>query len=190
MIDTCEYLARIGYDALLTQLGDGPDNDQRILDLMRSGEAKEPAGGNGCHWLGRAIDWPNRIPNLKTWAGNMTLAKIVKSRVKALRNATDPFAFEAAINGVTGLDFVSANIDAINVGFSAARLGMPIIQRPGVELLAIIGLNDLPLISFGHRDCGFIYDGKIWRFAIEFRNGGYLARWCWMRPFVPDEIGV
>jgi hypothetical protein len=49
--------------------------------------------------------------------------------------------------------------------------------RPAVELLAVVGLEAVPLVSFGPRLCGFVHDGQLWRFEVEGRSGGYAYRW-------------
>ena len=60
---------------------------------------------------------------------------------------------------------------SIDIGFSPSRLGMDIQCRPAVELLAIVGLETVPLVSFGPRDCGFLHGGCVWRFTVEQREG-------------------
>jgi hypothetical protein len=58
---------------------------------------------------------------------------------------------------------------------------MDIQCRPGVELLAIFGLETVPLVSFGPRSCGFVHGGRLWRFSVEARDGGYAFRWGGLR---------
>jgi hypothetical protein len=54
---------------------------------------------------------------------------------------------------------------------------MDIECRPAVELLAIVGLEVVPLVSFGPHQCGFLDGGNVWRFEVEERAGGYFRRW-------------
>jgi hypothetical protein len=209
-MDTCEYLARVGYAALLTDLGgptvpewadeDDPDamaaaehaadlTDYARVNSALIGTKSEPRAGEllGAKWL-RLITWPDRVPDLKTWAGQSTLPKIITAHQRRLFDldaATDPFAARGHYRtgrreGPSGLDALTCQ-DAVDVGFSPSKLGMEIECRPAVELLAVIGLETVPLVSFGARDCGFIHEGKLWRFDVEARDGGYYHRWGTLR---------
>lgn len=192
----CELLARIGFDALNTSPAnqyDFPDYDDdreysalaqiadhcSVADRMRESELTDNQNYNGVVWLGRRIDWPDRVPAMKTWAGQMSLKKIIGKFVKSLgkQPINDLFAFRAPLKGASGLDSRSCP-NAIDVGFSLnAHPEMLVEMRPGIELLAVIGLQQMPILSFARRDVGILYDGKIYRWRIEKRDGGYLSRW-------------
>jgi hypothetical protein len=206
-MNPCDYLARVGYGLLVPHPaepdmgGDDPDwvadNDperyaaavvtalrkdhESVMVRLRDSEAEPVHHYVGARWLGTLITWPDRMPCLKTWAGQMTLPGIIKKSRAAIRGHTDedPFAFSAPLKGVTGFDPLPAQ-SALDIGFNPARLDMPIFQRPAVELLAVYGLESLPLVSFGRRDCGFVHGGRLWRFAVEERDG-WLHRWGMMR---------
>jgi hypothetical protein len=204
-MDTCEQLARIGYAALLADRG-GPtvpewaDEDDaeavaaaaevaRLADHAKLRDVlvhakPEPRAGEllGAKWV-RLITWPDRVPGLKTWAAQSTLPKIIKAHQSRLREADANDLFEAKGHyrtskgeGPSGLDALTCQ-GAIDIGFSPSRLGMDIQCRPAVELLAIVGLETVPLVSFGPRDCGFLHGGCVWRFTVEQREGGYFYRW-------------
>lgn len=214
--DTCLYLAGIGFDALLLTSG-GPtppawaDEDdaeavhaaeetalltdhQRVRELLL-GQGVSPRSGDllGAKWEQCGlITWPDRLPGLKTWAGQATLPKIITAHQRRLRadDAPDLFAVRGAYRtgkgeGPSGLDALTCQ-DPLDIGFSPSALGMDIECRPAVELLAIVGLESLPLVSFGSRECGFIHDGQVWRFVVEGRSGGYAFRWGplheWLAP--------
>ena len=188
----CELLARVGFDLLNANPTPPRDEDDResiaaamrqdhqsIARLLR--DANKPAEMkpyNGARWLDRIIDWPDRVPALKVWAGNMTLPKIIVKHVKAMGDEPidDLFAFTAPLKGASGIDARSAP-KAIDIGFSLSALDMAIEQRPCVELLAIVGLQSVPLISFGRHEVGVLHDGKLYRWPIEDRDGDYLKRW-------------
>ncbi len=65
---------------------------------------------------------------------------------------------------------------------------MKIECRPGVELLTIVGLESVPLVSFGARDCGFVHGGRVWKFAVENREGGYFKRWGELREYRSESV--
>lgn len=214
-MDTCEYLARVGYAALLADLG-GPtepewadeDDDEavtaadeaarladhaRVRDLLISSKA-EPRAADllGARWV-RLITWPDRIPGLKTWAGQSTLPKIITAHQRRLRESEEADLFEARgvyrtgkNEGPSGLDAGTCR-DAIDIGFSPSKLGMDIVCRPAVELLAIVGLEAVPLVSFGARECGFLHDSRAWRFQVEPRDG-YYHRWGDMHEHMREHM--
>jgi hypothetical protein len=203
-----DHLARIGYDALLLDASpDYPDLDEDADGWHAAQRAAEnaavravllaaktrPFTGDrlGCTYV-RPLTWPDRVPGLKCWSGQMTLAKTLAKLRDALEDCEEPdlFAARAAMLGTSGFDAGSSR-DAIDIGVSPNALGMEVVQRPGVELLAVIGLETVPLVSFGPRECGYLYDGRVWRFAVELRDTGYLHRWGEVRAVeIPAADGV
>lgn len=192
-----EHLARVGFALLCPALSPPEDEDdpasvaaalavdhRRVADILRDSHAEGNANYAGVKWLGRLISWPDRLPDLVTWTGQMSLAKIVKARVKMLGDGPigDLYAYQAAAKGTTGLDGATCQ-DALDAGFSAATLDLAVVQRPALELLAILGLESCPLVSFGKRDAGYLWDefgdGRhaLYRFTVEARDGGYYHRW-------------
>lgn len=197
-MNTCEYLARLGFATLrgeptTPERVDEDDTEgmaaaaevarladhKRVRKLLIDAEAEPRTGGlQGVRWV-RLITWPDRVPGLVTWAGQATLAKTVKKLVAAVRAANDQsdlYEIRVPLDGASGFDADTAQ-DTIDVGFSTSALGMEVVQRPGLELLAVVGLETVPLVSFGPRECGFVHDGRLWRFPVESRNGGYYHRW-------------
>lgn len=197
-MDTLDYLARIGFDSILDGAGarhaardeDDPASIEaaRLADhaavraILLRAEAKSSPHHDGCAWL-RLITWPDRVPGLKTWAGQQTLAKIIRGAQNAIEQSPegDLFALRAPVKGASGLDALTAQ-DSLDIGFSPNVLDMAVISRPAVELLAIYGLETLPLVSYGPRECGFYHDGQLWRFRVASRNGkNYYHRWGQLR---------
>lgn len=166
---------------------------------------------DGAKWLGMAITWPDRVPGLKTWTGHVTLAGLIRDRLAVIaadKGATpDLFELRGVITGHAGKQrkqtaakkgtaaggepppVVSAMSgfdplvcrDSLDVGFNAAELGMDVSFRPAVELLAVVGLEVVPLVSYAARECGFLHGGRAYRFAVEPRSGGYAYRWGELR---------
>lgn len=198
----CELLARIGFDALNTSPanhGTFADYDEdrdhsamaviadhrNIADRMRESELSDNPNYNGATWMGHLIDWPDRVPAVKSWAGQMSLKKIIAKFVKSLGKAPidDLFAFRAGLKGASGID-ARVCPNAIDVGFNLPdHPDMLIEMRPGVELLAMIGMQHVPIVSFARREVGVMHDSKLYRWQIEKRDGGYLRRWG-------DEVAV
>lgn len=170
-------------------------DDERIRDRMRAATLAQYKNTAGVSWI-IPITWPDRVPGLVTWAGRMTLCSIIERRVASLPVAgpIDLMEYEAtlvsaaelaakpksqvkdAIPGMSGLDSRSC-VGSLDAGYSLRDLGIPIIIRPALELLAIIGLETLPLISYGPRECGFLHRGRAWRFTCHPRSGGYYHYW-------------
>lgn len=223
-MNACEYLARVGFDALLEELGgptptcfddespcegvlresDAPAIDHaRVRDHILAAEKPLPRAAEllGAKWLGRVITWPDRVPGLVTWSGNQSLPEIIRARVKALAakecgtllydwmTTPVPKKKGGVVPGHSGLDALCCQ-NKIDVGFSPATIGMPVAYRPALELLAIVGLESVPLVSFAARECGFVHDGKIWRFVVEQRDGGYYHRWGDVREYVAEAVRV
>jgi hypothetical protein len=209
--DTCEYLARVGFAAVWPHptppawADDDGDalrsaeiaaciaDHHAVADILRSDKPEMRAGDlAGVRWGRRTITWPDRVPGLVTWSGQQNLAKVIIARQRALGAAAidDLFAHRVPMKGASGLDAQSCP-DALDMGFSTHALGMEVMQRPAVELLAIIGLETLPLVSFGPRECGFLHGRRLWRFAVEARDGGYYYRWAALREeAIPPETMI
>ena len=194
-VEPADFLAAIGYWHVLgddfTHVANEDDEgeweaaratDHRLVRSRLTADQPKPrANKDGAVWGPWSIKWPDRVPGLKTWAGNMTLPKLIAK----LQAALTPAALAAAgddlakvavpLKGVSGLDRAAAG-SSLDIGFSPSELDIPVVQRPAVELLAIIGLNTLPLVSWDTRECGWIYDGRIWRMTVEHR-AEYYYRW-------------
>lgn len=191
-----EYFAQVGYHWLLEHIGgmSEPNHDwsdeidtearceqaradylaarkadhQRVLDWLRAAEVKPRQNYDGCIIGGVLIAWPDRIPRLKTWAGNQSLAKIVKNYIAALPKTTrDVLAIEAPIKGSSGLDRGTATT-ALEDGFSVSELDM--------DRITAIGLETLPITVYPDRRLGYDAGGSRWIFEREDRND-YYGRW-------------
>lgn len=171
-----EELADADYARAMAEAG--ARDSRHVGDILRSEPPKPAPFGDGMLWLGRTITWPDRVPGLVTWSGQQTLAKITRTRQAALGDSPidDILSFASPVTGVTGLDPVTSR-DPVDIGYSPNALGMAVEQRVGCELLAIIGLESLPLVSFARRVCGLIHHGVVWRFVVSARAGGYYHRW-------------
>lgn len=203
----CEYLALLGYRHVLgapTAPRDEDDaesraaakqiDDARVFSALLDTEPKPMLrGALGALWL-RPITWPDRVPGFVTWAGQQTLPKIIRARQLAIRwegegkagrkhrdlSTADPLTLTVPMRGASGIDANSCPL-ALDAGFSVSTLEMSVAQRPALELLAIIGLELVPLVSFAPRECGFVADGVLWRFSVEARDGSYYHRWGELR---------
>ena len=190
-----DYLAAVGYWHVLgdaqSPVADEDDPgswesaraaDHRLVRERLTAEKPEQRSGDkqGIASPFR-ITWPDRMPGLRTWSGNQTLAKLIAKMqsaltIEALSEAGNDLATVCVpLKGTSGLDRSAAQT-ALEMGFSANELDMPIYQRVAVELLAIIGLETLPLVSWDTRKCGWIHDGRLWRMTVEHRIEGYY-RW-------------
>lgn len=167
MINPCEFLAGIGWEFMR-----GMPIKESLMTAPREWEHRDGA------WWFMPITWPDRVPALKTWAGQLTLTKLIKKYQKVLENIPEEeFLYhECAIGGISGMDPLRY-IGAIDAGFSLNSLEMKTIQKPGMELLAIVGLETLPLVSISRDMAGFIYEGRIYEIKIKKRDGGYLSHW-------------
>jgi hypothetical protein len=196
--EPCEWFAQIGFFAVLEKIGrsdpeyDSDDGDsdidheeflaarrldqQRVGDWLREADIKPIANRNGCDIGGIRCTWVDRVPGLKTWAGNQTLTKIAKQRRDAMpKKIDDILLVEAAITGSSGLDRRCATT-ALEDGFSVDALGMRRVTRVGMELLAIIGLERVSITV--HPDGSIEYPAADERFVfrVEDRNN-YYGRW-------------
>ena len=177
-----EILAPIGYRELLPDIATfdrDPDNRDECLAWEHSAiwaalRAPVEVHGDDVTYGGRRITWHHRVPDLVTWAGQQTLGGLIAKRQKALPDdpPRDVMGCTALLMGMTGLDPAVAT-DAVSMGWSPDAEGSPLPQYPARELLAIIGLEKLPLISFSARQCGFVASGRTWRFAVRHRVSYY-----------------
>lgn len=181
----CDYLARVGFLALRGpavdfELDDAIETEhQRVRAALLDGPIAASMYSDNVVRIGRTmVTWPDRVPGLITWAGQQSLAKIAAKLRKDIARSDEPdlFALRVASLGMSGID-ASVCPDAIDVGFSLPAAKMQIAYRPAVELLAIIGLESVPLVSFRRRECGFVHDRTVWRFSVEAREQGYYRRW-------------
>lgn len=197
--EPAEWFAQVGFFVVLEKIGRSePDHDwsqdggddrdreaflaarcedhQRVADWLREAEAYPIANRNGATIGGQQIRWPDRVPALKVWAGQQTLAKIVKQRQKSLPTiVSDVLACEAAITGSSGL-YKPCATTALEDGFSVNAAGMKRVTFVGMELLAIIGLDTLPLTVYPDGAIGYKARGAQFAFRIEDRND-YYGRW-------------
>lgn len=197
--DPAEYFAQVGYHWLLDRIGrsdpdydwseEGGDDDdrqkflaarrldhQRVADWLRAAEVKDHPHCHGCKIGDVRIAWADRVPALKTWAGQQTLAKLVKIRQKALpKKVEDVLACKAPIRGSSGL-YKPCATTALEDGFSVDVLGMDRVTPVGMELLAIIGLETLTITVYPDGTLGYDADDSRWVFRIENRND-YYGRW-------------
>lgn len=198
-----EHLARVGFEFLARDIFRAADPDATREDLERHDAVRERLlhpvspriGSAGINWVVE-VTWPDRVPGLVTWAGNQTLAKIVRKMQTALESsrARNLYELTAPLKGASGLDQQSAPT-ALEAGFSPATQGMAVVSRPGLELLAVVGLETVPLLSFGPRECGYLWRGRVHRFPVE-RRDGYYHRWGevtddglpWERDDVPPSL--
>lgn len=197
--EPAEFFAQIGFRWVLEKIGQsepvqdwseegGNDSDrqeylaarrrdhQRVADWLREAEVRPIPNRNGADIGGVRVMWPDRVPALKVWAGKQTLAKIVAQRQKALpKEVGDVLTAEAGIGGSSGL-YKPCATTALEDGFSVDAAGMKRVTRIGMELLAIIGLETIPVTV--HPDGFLSYEAgeSRWLFRIEDRND-YYGRW-------------
>lgn len=198
--EPAEYFAQVGFRWLLERIGRAePDHDwseeggdesdrqrflearrldhQRIADWLRDADVSPIPNRNGTNFGGVRVMWPDRVPALKVWSGQQTLPKLINQRQQALpKQVSDVLACKAAISGSSGLHKPCATT-AIEDGFSVDALKMKRVTLVGMELLAILGLETLPITVHpdGHR-LGYEGAGQRWIFSIEDRND-YYGRW-------------
>lgn len=188
----CEYLARVGFLHLLLDYEEPcieEGDESAIAEALRArhsyvlrkliASTPEPIpNSQGLRWIVR-VTWPDRVPGLVTWSGQQSLSKIIVKNQVQLRKqkpGCNLYELRTYCETSSGID-ARACPNSIDLGFNPRRHGILIEQRPAMELLAIVGLETLPLLSFGFRRCGFLHDGKAWMFEVETRDGGYYHRW-------------
>lgn len=203
-----EYFAQVGFHWLLDRIGgpsepaqdwseeggDERDHDrfiearrqdhQRIADWLRDAKiTPKPNDKAGCSIGDVYLNWPDRVPALKVWTGQMTLAKIAKKLQACIpAKVHDVLALISPLKGSSGLDRRAAPT-ALELGFSLNETGMAVETHVGIELLGIIGLETLPLTVYPDgRRIGYEadelrgVDKSRWMFAVEDR-GDYYGRW-------------
>lgn len=201
-MNTCEYLARIGF--LLLNNEPTPCEDDTEDDLLRNHledhqkirqilltPARPFQDKDGARWI-TPITWPDRLPDLKTWSGRQTLPGIIAKLQEEVRKSEQVNLFEMAsfMHGASGFNGIACqdSLDSLDIGFSPAALGIAVRQYPARELLAILALETLPLVSFGRRHVGFIHDGQIWQFKVEPRDSGYYYRWGEIKSYESETV--
>lgn len=147
---TVEYLAMIGFEWLSSHTpvyDDGDDYEaaqraaaccdhEAVREQLLDDKPQAIQHFHGCRWGQRLITWPDRMPDLKTWAGQATLPKTISKLQTALRSAEwtgDLYTATVAFKGASGLDAASCP-DAIDCGFSPNKLDVEIWQRPGYRV--------------------------------------------------------
>lgn len=152
------------------------DEHQRVAEWLRCAKVRTIQYHNGMWFGDLQIAWPDRVPALKVWAGQQTLAKLAKQRQKALpKKVSDVLAAEASISGSSGLDKSTATT-SLEDGFSVHVQGMQRITRVGMELLAMIGAECIPLTVYPDGRIGYTANDSRWAFCVEAR-GDYYGRW-------------
>lgn len=184
-----EHLAAVGLAAV------GGHHAAVAESLLTPAQAVQ--GRAGVAWM-RQITWPDRVPGLMTWGGQQMLAGLIRETQRMLREGLracpqdtplDLLTLRVARVGTSGLDALSCP-DPLDIGFSPAALGMPTQQRPGVELLAIVGLETVPIVSFARRRCGFLHAGRIWQFPVERRGEYGYHRWGSVHEWALGDVPV
>lgn len=198
--EPCDYFAQVGFRWVLDRIGRAqPDHDwseeggypedrqryldarrsdhQRVADWLRSLDVAPPGNSEGAKLTDEIGDlyltWPRRVPAIKVWAGQLTLAKIIKKLQKALpKQVPDIMAAEATVTGATGIDRFSAPT-SLEVGFSLNGTNTKIVARVGVELLACLGLEQVPLLLYPDRRIGYWAGGEHYAFRVEPREQYY-----------------
>jgi hypothetical protein len=197
--DPCEWFAQIGFFAVLDKIGrnepvddwsdeGGTEQDredylaarkqdqQRVADWLREASISPIPNRNGCDIGDMRCMWVDRVPALKTWAGQQTLAKLAKKRQAALpKEVADVVAVEAPVKGSSGLDKRAATT-ALEDGFSIGAEGMARMTRVGTELLAIIGLEFIPVTVYPDGAIEYAAGESRYVFRVEDR-GEYYGRW-------------
>ena len=129
------------------------------------------------------LTWPDYLPGLVTWSGQMSLAGtkkrpgLIEARQEAVKGASNIFEATGDLPGVMGMDYRAAQ-STLDVGFSPGAVGLAVRQRVGLELLAIVGVQHATTICYSRTEYGILHDGHVYRFRVERRGQGkYLKRW-------------
>ncbi len=194
--EPCEWFAQLGFFVVLEKIGRSePEEDwseeggdetdrrkflearradhERIAAWLKEAQISPIAHRDGADVGGIRLMWPDRVPALKVWSGRQTLAGLAKQRRNALaKNVSDVFSFEVGIKGASGLDKGTASTPRED-GFSCDALGMERVTRVGMELLAMIGLETVPITVYPDGSLEYEAGGSRWRFCIEDRNQYY-----------------
>jgi CRISPR-associated protein Csb3 len=167
-----DELARRGMDALA--LSDPPLTGPALHAALTTWKVTPRQGNDGVVWGPWKLDWPDRVPRLKTWAGQVTLAGLIRERQKALKKNCKPseavLACTATAGGASGLD-ASTALTPLDIGFSPDAHGIEIEFRVGAELLAMIGLQVSPVaVSPDGRTLWLLGGVHPLRFRVEKRG--------------------
>lgn len=198
----CEHFARVGLEWLSARLAPDESDDsdidpfwvwRRPVLLALAGEqpakkkARRSKSDEGerdgiASLAGQKIGWHMALPELKVWAGQLTLQSIVDARRAAIHDAIavidrdppDPLDWRLPIGGASGIDPRSC-VTALDAGFSPDALGMDIVTYCAAELLATLGMEISPITRFSHRVYGYQTpdSGDWWQFGIANRGGYY-----------------
>lgn len=208
-----DYFAQVGFFALLDHIGGPtqPDYDwsrdtederqqeearrlycearrtdhQRLTDWLRRAKVTPRQHYDGCRIADLRLYWPDRVPRLKTWSGHQSLARLASDRIKALPpDVPDLLTVAAPLQGASGLDRMAAPT-SLETGWSANDLLIPTVTRIGAELLAMIGLERLPITIYPDLVMEYTAGGARWRVQREDRDG-YYGRWSQATP-APTE---
>lgn len=131
---------------------------------------------------GENIEWHWRLPELKTWAGQITLEAIVRKRTDAVQINPWPddvglLDWMVPLSSCSGMDDRTVT-RAIDDGFSfdlqRKLQGMCLATYAVAELLAIIGMNLAPIVRYGRSRFGYVDPhGQWWRFEVVERSQYY-----------------
>ena len=203
--EPAEWFAEVGYHAILGEIGETPSEHdwseeldstarceqaradylaarkrdmERVIEYLQHAEVRLIPCRDGAMFAGRRLAWPNRVPSLKTWAGQQTLPKLIMERQAALKgDIADVMTFEAPMGGASGFDRRGgAARTALENGFSLDKNGIKSMTLVGLELLAVIGLETVALTVEPNGALVYEAGGKRWRFKTESRND-YYGRW-------------
>ena len=151
--------------------------------------AKPDQHGDGCFLKGNGfslrVTWPDRIPGLKTWAGQQSLPVIIRNRVEALKHmpeGMDPLQYQADCGGASGFD--PRTTESLDLGFSPNALGMTVLWKPALELWAVIGLEFVNILLLADGRFGWLSRGEgdergnpAWMVFRVGDRGKYGGRW-------------
>lgn len=191
-----EHFGRVGYDFLAAQITDwsgcpdedaplleiAADTDRRVLALLLRDAPKPARRKQGSdepreemvRLAGQRIAWQRSLPELKVWAGQMSMLTIVAGRSAALADKTPdaPLVdWRVPLTGCCGID-ARVTPNALDDGFSVAALGMPVCTFAACELLAILGMSVSPIVRYGYRCYGYVDpSGQWWQFRTVEREG-------------------
>lgn len=194
-----EHFGRVAYDFLAAKItdwrgcpgDDAPaaeqraDLDRRVLSLLlrdapeykpkrKKGKAAPPSD-EMVLLAGERISWHRALPELKCWAGRMTLLSIVGARASALVEAGEPTGplldWSIPLKTCSGID-ARVTPNALDDGFSVAALGMDVYTYAACELLAVLGMSVSPIVRYGYKCYGYVDpSGEWWEFRIVERQG-------------------
>lgn len=192
-----QHFGRVAYDFLASQITDwdgcpdddapaaehAADLDRRVLRLLladapaykKRKQSDDSPREEIITLAGERIGWHRALPELKCWAGQMSLRSIVGARVAATVEAGEPGAplldWQVPLKTCSGIDARCAP-HALDDGFSVAMLGMAIYTYTACELLAVLGMGISPIVRYGYRNYGYVDPlGQWWQFHVAERQG-------------------